>query len=148
MCQLYWVIMDQRSWLGVTFYVSPLHKPMQIICQVDPQEHDSVKFRSKYTIFQTRKCTWICGLRKWHPFFSHPWCVNINKTVLILQNLWTYINSGATCIKPNPRYNSKCEYRQTSNIKCILVGNKIVDHSDVLGALSVGAAPTTSSFST
>ena len=29
-----------------------------------------------------------------------------------------------------------------------LVGNQIVDHSDVLGAWPVGAAPTTSSFST
>ena len=29
-----------------------------------------------------------------------------------------------------------------------LVGNKIADHSDVAGALPVGAAPTTSSFST
>ena len=35
-------------------------------------------------------------------------------------------------------------YRQTSNISRTLVGNKIVDHSDVVGALPVGAAPTTS----
>ena len=34
-------------------------------------------------------------------------------------------------------------YCQISNIRCTLVGNKIVDHSDVVGALSVGAAPTT-----
>ena len=39
-------------------------------------------------------------------------------------------------------------YRQVSNIKRTLVGNKIVDHSDVVGASPVGAAPTTSSFST
>ena len=39
-------------------------------------------------------------------------------------------------------------YRKTSNISCTLVGNKIVDHSDVVGASPVGAAPTTSSFST
>ena len=39
-------------------------------------------------------------------------------------------------------------YRQTSNISCTLLGNKIVDHSDVLEASPVGAAPTTSSFST
>ena len=36
-------------------------------------------------------------------------------------------------------------YRQTSNISCTLVGDKIVDHSDVVGASPVGAAPTTSS---
>ena len=39
-------------------------------------------------------------------------------------------------------------YRQTSNISCTLVGNRIFYHSDVVGASPVGAAPTTSSFST
>ena len=39
-------------------------------------------------------------------------------------------------------------YRQTSNIKSTLLGNIIADHSDVVGASPVGAAPTTSSFST
>ena len=38
--------------------------------------------------------------------------------------------------------------RKMSNIRCTLVGNKIVDHSGVVGASPVGAAPTTSSFST
>ena len=36
----------------------------------------------------------------------------------------------------------------TSLIRRTLVGNKIVDHSDVVGASPVGTAPTTSSFST
>ena len=39
-------------------------------------------------------------------------------------------------------------YRQVSNISRTLVGNQIVDHSDVVGASPVGAAPTTSLFST
>ena len=39
-------------------------------------------------------------------------------------------------------------YRQVSNIRRTLVGNKIVDNSDVVGASPVGAAPTTSSLST
>ena len=38
-------------------------------------------------------------------------------------------------------------YRQISNIRRTLVGNDIIDHSDVVGASPVGAAPTTS-FST
>ena len=45
--------------------------------------------------------------------------------------------------------NSIClvqKYRQTSNKSGTLVGNKIVDHSDVVRASPVGAAPTTSSF--
>ena len=39
-------------------------------------------------------------------------------------------------------------YHQTSNTRHTLEGNKIVDHSDVVGAVPVGATPTTSSFST
>ena len=39
-------------------------------------------------------------------------------------------------------------YCKTSNISRTLVGDKTVDNSDVVGASPVGAAPTTSSFST
>ena len=39
-------------------------------------------------------------------------------------------------------------YRKISNIRRALVGNIILDHSDVVGASPVGAAPTTSLFST
>ena len=39
-------------------------------------------------------------------------------------------------------------YRKNSSISRTLVGNKIIDNSDVVGASPVGAAPTTSSFST
>ena len=42
----------------------------------------------------------------------------------------------------------KLKYRQVSNIRRTLVGKNIVDQSDVVGASPVGAAPTTSSFST
>ena len=39
-------------------------------------------------------------------------------------------------------------YRKTSNISRSLVGNKIVDNSDAVGASPAGAAPTASSLST
>ena len=39
-------------------------------------------------------------------------------------------------------------YRETSNVSRTLVDNKIVDHSDVIGASPVGSAPTTSSLLT
>ena len=56
-------------------------------------------------------------------------------------------------------YNIKCSrkhdetlrpktYRQTSNIRRTLVGNKNVHHKDVVGASSVSAALTASSLST
>ena len=38
------------------------------------------------------------------------------------------------------------EYSQISNISRTLVENEIIDHSDVVGASPVGAAPTTSSL--
>ena len=41
-----------------------------------------------------------------------------------------------------------CNYRQTSNMRRTLLGNKIVDHSDVVGASPIGTARPTSSFST
>ena len=45
-------------------------------------------------------------------------------------------------------YSRYFNYRQTCNISHTLVGNKIVGLSDVVGASLVGAAPTTSIFST
>ena len=42
---------------------------------------------------------------------------------------------------------AQTKYRKTSNTRPTL-DNKIVDHTDVVGASPVGAAPTTSSFST
>ena len=39
-------------------------------------------------------------------------------------------------------------HRQTSDISRALVGNEIVDHSDVVGASPVAAAPIKSSSST
>ena len=39
-------------------------------------------------------------------------------------------------------------YSKTSNISHTLVGNEIVDHSDVVKVAPISAAPTTSSFST
>ena len=45
-------------------------------------------------------------------------------------------------------YGGPLHYRKTSSISRTLVGSKIVDNSDVVGASPVGAAPTTSSFST
>ena len=60
----------------------------------------------------------------------------IGKVLEILQSCMKFVLSA------------KLQYRQVSNIRWALVGNTIVDHSDVVGASPVGAAPTTSSFST
>ena len=39
-------------------------------------------------------------------------------------------------------------YRHVSDLSRTLVGNKTVDHADVIGASPVGVAPTTPSLST
>ena len=60
---------------------------------------------------------------------------------------------GFHCLR-GPRFKSphnfvitlgELSYREVSNICRTLAGNKIVDHSDVVGASPVGAAPTTTS---
>ena len=59
------------------------------------------------------------------------------------------INSSVKIAADGKPFSDKIsDYRKTSNISRTLVGNKIVDHSDVVGASPVGAAPTTSSFLT
>ena len=50
-------------------------------------------------------------------------------------------DQASLCLLQTQRY-------AVSTISRTLVGNKIVDHSDVVGASPVGAAPTTYSFST
>ena len=47
-----------------------------------------------------------------------------------------------------PLFGDVYHYRQTSIIRSALVGNEIVDHSDVVGVSPVHPAPTTSSLST
>ena len=64
-----------------------------------------------------------------------------------------FIFRCSSCVKPQTWLFAMYDwtislYRQVSNIRRILAGNKFVDHSDVVGASPVGAAPTTSSFST
>ena len=59
-----------------------------------------------------------------------------------------YIKKDISALRRVALYVTGDYYRKTSNISRTLLGNKIVDNSDVVGASPVGAAPTTSSFST
>ena len=78
----------------------------------------------------------------WEPCVKIKWSTTF---CLYNVNLWIWI-SGLNIIKViRYQYNI---YRQTSNISRTSMGNNIVDHSDAVGALPFGAAPTTSSFST
>ena len=77
----------------------------------------------------------------------HRWPVNSpHKKAINAENLsiwWSH-----HIVKMSDNWLGKYGYRQVSNIRHSLEDNKVVDHSDVVGASPVGAAPTTSSFST
>ena len=79
----------------------------------------------------------------WVLHFSHLHHLSERPTIEIyiyISYIWYVCIYSYWCV-----YDS---YRQVSSIRRTLVGNKIVDNSDVVGASPVGAAPTTSSLST
>ena len=57
-------------------------------------------------------------------------------------------NQQVQAVSNHCKWRTISMYREVSNISRTLVGNKNVDHSDVFGSSPVGAALTTSSFST
>ena len=66
-----------RQWTGSTlvqvmacrlFGAQPLPEPMLAYCQLDSWEQLSVKFKSEYCHFHSRKCIRNCRLPKWRPF--------------------------------------------------------------------------------
>ena len=60
------------------FSAKPLSDPMLPYCQLNPEEHLSVKTYLKFTSFHSRKCTWKCRLPKWRPF-----CLCFNVLMLL-----------------------------------------------------------------
>ena len=101
----------------------------------------------------------FCGIRQKSDFTRVGYHVWFHQLIQSLGN-WFFCAQQRNTVKP--RYNTffithnnmwcdndKCKiYRQISNIRRTLRGNTLVDHSDVVGASPVGAAPTTSSWST
>ena len=67
---------------------------------------------------------------------QRPFCVGLNVSTFH----WTFLLMVQLMIDQH--------YHKTSNINHTLAGNKFMDHSDVVGASPIGAAPTTSSFAT
>ena len=56
------------------FSAKPLSKPMLPYYQLDPTEHISVKFYSKFKSFHSRSCTWKCPLRNGSHFVLASMC--------------------------------------------------------------------------
>ena len=91
---------------------------------------------------------WHFSVEKWYDmqiniYFSLKYQISYPQ-LIVLKN----INRLPSDIHKTCAFMTKRIYRRVSNISSTLVGNKIVDHSDVVGASPVGAVPTTSSFST
>ena len=81
----------------------------------------------------------VCNLSDNHvlvPFWSGMW----------FSGPMEILNTYSADTEPADSVGYKDTYHQTSNISHTLVGNKTVDHSDVVRASAFGAAPTTSSF--
>ena len=99
----------------------------------------------EFLIIAMKFCTWqlcwcgICKVLLWDN--DQQWHYSVVKQILH----WIWTTMEHWLIK---QVQPDTDYRQIFNIRCTLTGNKIVDHSDVVGASPVGAAPTTSSFST
>ena len=101
----------------------------------------------------------IVAWRKWLAIIIYTYNIFIGKsdsrTVVATQRVHdvTIADDGMTVLRNAYLFGAKWSinyyyyYRQTSNVSRTLVGNKIVDHSDVVGALPVGAVPTTFQFS-
>ena len=74
--------------------------------------------------------------------------ISATPVISVMRNdkkMWFFFHVSQN--KFGPTTVKRRDYRQVSNIRHTFVGNKIVDHSDVIGATLVGAVPTTSSFS-
>ena len=90
-------------------------------------------------------------ISQWQKTLRRQWLLSLAEAVLIHEPCG--IDATATPCLSRDVHTTRSErkmstYRKTSNISRTLVGGKIVDNSDVVGASPVGAAPTTSSFST
>ena len=97
-------------------------------------------------------------LDKWHLSSLLKWMANLIYECLYVgcYHIISALNSLKILDKWHLSSLLKCHlhcvynkiYHWISNLSRTLEDNKIVDHSDVVGALPVGTAPTTSSFST
>ena len=78
------------------FGASPVSEPMLDYCQLDPCEHISAKFLSKYSNFHWRKCIWICCIRNGGHLVSASMC-----SAKVLKYMYTYID-GILPKRPYP----------------------------------------------
>ena len=104
----------------------------------------SANHRAGY--FSNLVCDWPSTV--WANYFSNLACDWLSSLSFLRARNRKRTQIHDTTSVTRPQLVNQSMYRQVSNISRTLEGNKIVDHSDVVGATPVGAAPSTSSFST
>ena len=139
-----------RTWQDGTQLSPPLSLPLWT-AQVETRIHAHIALKRKDKVYQKYPRLMSLSVQgRQYPMWRCP-CLRLGVTIDSASSNHTpehgvYGTKGFLswhgCAGPF------CRYRKFSNIRRTLVGNKIVDHSDVVGASPVGAAPTTSSFST
>ena len=107
-----------------------IHLPSITSC---PRPSGNGKSQALYSVIQLNLCK----------VTTEYWCLSRQVVFHNRENKHDFVKTV-----PGKSSNLCVFYRKTSIISHTLVCNKIVDHSDVVGALPVGAAPTTSSYLT
>ena len=75
------------------FGAKSLPGPMLWYCQLDTWEQISVKYKSEFYHFHSRKCIWKCRLSKWQPFCSEGDAMCGSFVCIITVPLWCLLCS-------------------------------------------------------
>ena len=130
----------QFQWSNVEKYMNPVTK-------LWPYHHCDIKCAKASQI--TGNCTVVQHFVQANTiggFKAAHWQPFVKGTVTHCQSLVDSIYKWLVMQRVLQHHDVITNYLQNSNIRRTLVGNKIFDHSDVVGALPVGAAPTSSSY--
>ena len=143
------------------FCAKPLPEPVVGLLSIGPLGTNFSKFLIKIQRFSIKKMHLKTLSARWRPFCcgrtaDKNFCNQLLNLLLKWGKNWFQTPGIYRCFLPKHSWRrplwwqrtslqkrGKWNYHQISNISRTLVGNKIVDHTDV-----VGAAPTTSPFST
>ena len=74
------------------FSAKPFPEQVLPYCQLNPWERISVKFKSEFYHFHSRKFIWKCRLPKWRPFCPGGDELTVHHSIpyIVLYILWTY----------------------------------------------------------
>ena len=110
------------------------------ICSISVKWRGSVKIKA---IWLVAVSYYIFGNENIIQILFLPLRMYMSLIIRFLSQTWS-ISCPGSQVSGNSL--AKHNYCQISNISHTSIGNEFIDHSDVVGASPVGAAPTTSSF--